>query len=212
MAKQRIPGLIKPANRRRPVRPPRLSAIASFPKGPKLYQIPQAMQKGTTGPGEPPPGFVTATTSRVEWHVYFALSKVLGFPKDPRDGRNGFIGWPGLWTYQTAYEGGRNRLGGGQIIDFTVEPHELTKGVPIALRLMTERFHLFTSDTKQAYEQLLRSRLSANYVVRDLYEQNFLFDPTGQAVVINVKNALAGLVEPNPVRGGYPLRIPATRR
>jgi len=212
MAKQRIPGLVKPPNRRKPVRPPRLSGITVHPKKPRLYQLPKALQKGTTGPGEPPPGFVTATTSRVEWHIYWALSKVLGFPQDARDGRNGFVGFPGLWTYQTAYEGGRRPTGGGQIIDFVVEPHELTRGVPVALRIQTERYHVFTDDRKQAQEQLLRARLSRDYIVRDLYEQNFLFDPTGQAVVIAVKNALRGVVEPNPVRGGTPLRIPANRR
>lgn len=211
MAKKRIPGLVKPPNRRRPVRPQRMPTIASFPRGPRLYAIPQDQQIGTNGPNEPPAGFVSPTTSRVEWWVYWALSKVLGFPKDPR--QPPYVGWPGLWSYQTAYEGGRSRTQpGGQIIDFVVEPHELTNGTPVALRLQTERFHIFTDDRKQAYEQLLRSRLSTHYVVRDLYEQNFLFDQSGQAVVIAVKNALAGLVEPNPVRGGTPLRIPANLR
>lgn len=212
MAKQRIPGLTKPPNRRKPVRPPRLSGITTFPKKPRLYQLPKALQKGTTGPGEPPPGFVTATTSRVEYWVYWALFKVLAPNLDPRDGRNGFIGVPGLFTYQTAYEGGRRPTGGGQIIDFVVEPHPLSRGVPVALRLMTERHHVYADDRKQAYEQLLRSRLSASYVTRDLYEQNFLFDQTGQAVVIAVKNALRGVVEPNPTRGGTPLRIPSNLR
>jgi hypothetical protein len=208
----RVKGLSKPANRRKAIRPPRLSSIPAVPRGPKLYSVPKSLQKGTNGPNEPPPGFVTATTSRVEWWVYFALFKVLAPNRDPRDGRNGFIGIPGIFGYQTAFEGGRNRTGGGQIIDFTIEPHELTTGQPVALRLQTERFHVFTDDIKQGREQLLRSRLSRSYVVRDLYEQNFLFDPSGQAVVIAVKNALRGMTEPNPVRGGNPLRIPANMR
>lgn len=210
MAKKRIPGLVKPPNRRRPVRPQRIPTIASFPRGPRLYAIPKNQQVGTTGPGEPPAGFVTATTSRVEWSYYWGLAKAFGFPKDPRQGP--FIGHPGLWSYQQAYEGGRNRTGGGQIIDFVIEPHELTNGTPVAFRIQTERYHLFTDSRKQAYEQLLKSRLSTHYVVRDLYEQNVLFDQTGEATVIAVKNALRGVVEPNPVRGGNPLRIPANMR
>lgn len=208
----RVPGLQKPPSRRKPVRPPRLNSIPIAPRGSKLYQVPKSLQVGTTGPGEPPPGFVSATTSRIEWWYYWALFKVLAPNMDPRDGRNGFIGIPGKFTYQTSYAGGRNPTGGGAVIDFTIEPHELSRGVPIAFRIQTERFHLFTSDVKQAYEQLYRARMSAHYVVRDLYEQNVLFDATGQAVVIAVKNALRGVVEPNPVRGGTPLRIPANRR
>lgn len=210
MAKKRVSGLIKPPNRRRPVRPPRLSSMSAIPRGPKLYHIPWEQRKGTTGPGEPPAGFVSPTTSVVEWHVYWALSKVLGVPKEPRKGP--FIGYPGSWAYQQAYEGGRSRTGGGQVIDFVIEPNPLTDGQPIALRIQTEHYHIFTDSLKQSYEQLLRSRLSAHYITRDLFEQNFLFDPTGQAVVIAVKNALRGVVEPNPVRGGNPLRIPSNKR
>lgn len=208
----KIKGLQKPTNRRKAVRPPRLSSIPAVPRGPKLYHLPKHLQVGTTGPGEPPPGFVTATTSRIEWHYYWGLYKVMAPTQDPRDPRYGFTGIPGVFGYQTAYAGGRNRSGGGAIIDFTIEPHELTNGMPIAFRIQTERYHLFTSDIKQAYEQLYRSRMSQHYRVVDLYEQNVLFDPTGQAVVIAVKNGLRGVTEPNPVRGGTPLRIPANMR
>lgn len=210
MARKRIPGLVKPPNRRRPVRPQRMPTIASFPRGPRLYAIPKGQQIGTTGPGEPPAGFVTATTSRVEWNYYWGLFKVLAPNREPRDPP--FIGIPGVFDYQWAYEGGRNRTGGGQIIDFVVHPHELTNGIPYAFRIQTERYHVFADDRKQAYELLLRSRLSTHYRVVDLYEQNVLFDQTGEATVIAVKNALRGVSEPNPSRQGTPLRIPANLR
>lgn len=206
MAKKVVSSKLKPINRRRPVLPPRLPSIPTFPKGPRLYQVPDALRRGTTGPGEPPPGFVTATTSRIEWAYYWALFKVLVPSENPRKGP--FVGYPGVFSYQSSFAGGRSRLGGGAVIDFVVEPHPLTNGQPVALRIQTERFHLFTDQVKQAREQLYRDRMSRYYVVRDLYEQNVLFDKTGQAVVIAVKNALRGVIEPNPVRGGTPLRIP----
>src|SRR3990172_2315590 len=212
MAKQRIPGLLKPPNRRKPVRPPRLSSIASFPRGPRLYNVPQGMQVGNTGPGEPPPGFVTPSTSRAEWAIYWGLFKVLAPSRDPRDGRTGFIGIPGVFSYQVAVFGGRARTGGGAVLDFLVEPNEYSLGRPIAIRLQTEFWHIFTDSVKQAYEQLYRSRLAAHYIPVDMFEQNFMLDPTPQAVVIAVKNALRGVREPSPARGGNPLRIPANKR
>jgi hypothetical protein len=98
------------------------------------------------------------------------------------------------------------------VVDFLVEANQYTGGKPIALRLQTEFYHLYTSDVKQSYEQLYRSRMAAHYIPVDLFEQNFLLDPTGQAVVLVVKGALAGKVEPNPMRGGTPLRIPGNMR
>lgn len=206
MAKKRIPGLVKPPNRRKPQRPPRLATIAAIPRGPSLYHIPKELRIGTTGPGEPPAGFITPTNSVSEWIIYWGLCKVFNQPKDPRQGP--FIGVPGLWQYQVPFDtNGQIRSPGSQVIDFTIEPHELTRGTPVAIRVQTERYHVFTDQVTQGREQLLRSRLARDYVVRDLYEQNFMLDKTGQAAVISVKNALRGVIEPNPVHQGNPLRI-----
>src|SRR5690606_25402309 len=59
--------------RRRPVRPPRLRSFPVMPRGPRLYKLDPDHAK--SGPGEPPPGFVTATTSATEWFVYWAVAK-----------------------------------------------------------------------------------------------------------------------------------------
>ena len=75
--------------------PPKLRTPARLPRGPEWLHLP--VQK-LGGPGDPPPGFVGATNSAVEWMVYWALSKVFGRPEDPR--KPPFDGaWPD-WTYQ----------------------------------------------------------------------------------------------------------------
>jgi hypothetical protein len=124
----------------------------------------------------------------------------------PRDVRQPpYIGWPGVWSYQVPYEGGR--VTGGQVIDFIVEPYGTTRE-GIALRVVTERYHLYTPATKQALDRIQQFRLSRVYRVVDIFDQTFAGDESGQAAIIAVKQALTG-VSPNPLRGGYVVR--ATR-
>lgn len=192
------------SSRRSQTRPPRLRSFAVFPKGPRLYR----QKKGYGqfyGPGEPPPGFLTYTNSKTEWWVYWALAKIVGFPKDPRTPP--YEGWPGLWGYQRPFEGGRARAG-GQVLDFLVYA-PATSGGDIALRIQTERYHIMTDAAKQAVDRLLLVRLSSQFRVVDLFEQDFMDDPSGQAVIIETKRALYGGQTSNPLRSGQARRLKA---
>jgi hypothetical protein len=189
------------SNRRSQTRPPRLRSIPVMPKGPKLYQ--QKEGAGLfSGPNEPPPGFLTYTNSRSEWWVYWALAKALGQPKDPR--RGPYEGWPGLWTYQSPFEGGR--VPGGQVVDFVVFAPATASG-DIAIRIQTERYHVMTDAAKQATDRILLARLAGRFHVVDIFEQDFMGDPSGQAAVIEVKRALFGGQTSNPLRSGQARRL-----
>ncbi len=189
--------------RRRSVRPPRMPQNPVWPKGPKVLQQPQGSDR-VSGPGNPPPGFITPTNSRSEWVIYWALCKVLGFPRDARVGP--FIGWPGLWTYQTPFEGGR-AAGGGQVIDFVVYPPSGSVQGAIAIRIQTERYHILTDQSKQTLDWLLAQRLGGTYRVLDIYEQDYISDTSGQAAVLTVKQGLFGGQASSPLRSGRAQRI-----
>ena len=100
----------KESTRRRPTRPPRSRHFGAIPTGPRLYAQDEKQNSIYWQFFVPPPGFITFTNSRSEWTIYVAISKVLGWPRDPRQGP--YIGWPGLWTYQSPFEGGRAARGG----------------------------------------------------------------------------------------------------
>lgn len=191
------------SSRRRNVRPPHMPRSPVFPKGPKFLQQPKGSGH-VSGPGEPPPGFITPTNSISEWVIYWALAKVLGFPKDPRVGP--YTGWPGLWTYQTPFEGGR-AAGGGQVIDFVVYPPGGGIQGAIAIRIQTERYHVLTDQSKQTLDWLLAQRLGGTYRVLDIYEQDYIGDASGQAAVLTVKQGLFGGQASSPLRSGRAQRI-----
>lgn len=187
--------------RRRPVRPPRLRSFPVMPRGPRLYKLDPDHAK--SGPGEPPPGFVTATTSASEWFCYWAIAKVLKFPKDPRQGP--FTGWPGLWAYQWDVEGGRAQRG-GQVADFVIMPGNVVDG-EILIRLQTDRYHVHTDYRKQATDAILQTRLARFGRVVDVYEEDVILDKTGQAAVLEMKRALFGGRSDNPLRAGDAKRL-----
>lgn len=191
------------STRRSQTRPPRLRSFPVMPTGPRLLDFPKDFGKEYRGAGEPPPGFLTYTNSYSEWVIYWALSKVLGVPKDPR--QPPFVGWPGMWTYQRPFEGGR--IAGGQVVDFLIDDPSATSTGAIALRITTERYHIFTDAAKQATDRILLARLSGRYRVVDIYEQDFISDESGQAAVLEVKRALFGGATSNPLRTGQARRI-----
>lgn len=182
-----------------------MRAIPTFPKGPRLYR----QEPGSdimSGPGEPPPGFLTFTNSRSEWLIYWALSKVLNYPKDPRVGP--FIGYPGLWAYQTPYEGGR-AVRGGQVLDFLIESPSSIYGT-VAIRIQTERYHDFADHAKKAKEVILMARTARHVRVADIHEQDFADAEqrkTGQAAILEVKKALYGAKSSDPLKAGSARRI-----
>jgi hypothetical protein len=193
--------------RRRTIRPPalpRMPHVPVFPKGPKFLQQQQGTDR-VSGPGAPPPGFITPTNSISEWVIYWALAKVIGFPADPRVGP--FVGWPGLWTYQSPFEGGR-AAGGGQVIDFVVFGPAGVVGAT-AIRIQTERYHILTDSAKQMTDFILAQRLAGIFRVVDLYEQDYIRDQSGQAAIVTLKQGLFGGAASSPLRAGRAHRIKA---
>lgn len=155
----------------------------------------------TGGPGEPPPMFVSATTSRSEWVAYWALAKAFNDPRDPR--QPPFFGGRD-WGYQIALQGGR-REPGGSVVDFIV----YLPGETIGIRLQTERFHIAAGPEKQAYDEAQFTNLSRFLTVRDLYEQDILGDPSGEAAVRAVIDLIGGRGRMSPIRSGTYRRVRA---
>lgn len=183
-------------------RPERLRTLPAIPQGPRMYREPK--DKGYVGPtSEPPLGFVRGTTSKTEWQVYHALSKVIGYPVDPRQGP--FIGMPGMWSYQKAWDEGR-RMAGGSVVDFVVYSGARSNQ-DVFFRIQTEHFHIYASDVQQAHDKMQFERLSYYARTVDLYDYDFAFDPTNQACIILIRRALNGEVEPNPMTDGTSMRV-----
>lgn len=183
-------------------RPPRLRTPPSLPTGPRLYREPS--DKGYVGPtSDPPPGFVVGTTSKTEWMVYHALSKVTGFPSDPR--QPPFIGAPGVWSYQKAWDEGR-RMVGGSVIDFVVYGGGRSSQ-DLAFRIQTEAWHIYAGTKEHMHDYIQFQRLSQYMRTIDLYDQDFAFDPTNQACIVLIRRALNGEVEPNPITDGTTMRV-----
>ena len=188
-----------PRTSRQSKRPSRLQKPAALPTGPRAFGgKPQIV----AGPGSPPPGFLGATNSVYEWMVYWGLAKIFNNPQDPRQGPfEG--GWPD-WGYQAPVEGGRRQLGGA-VIDFIVyEPGR--RGVPVAIRIVTEAWHIFTTARKQANDTIQRTNVENQADVVDIYDYEFINDPTGQAVIVRLKEVLGLIERVNPLLSGTALR------
>lgn len=178
----------------RPGRPPRpTTRPTALPQGPRwLAKLENRKGRVATGPGQPPRGFVTATTSAEEWIVYWALAKVFNDPPDPREPPY----WGGYnWGYQIAEQGGRQSAGGA-VVDYVV--YTLTD--VIGLRLQTDHFHLNASNAIQSYDarQKINLARSGGMIVVDLFSQDLIEDPTGSAAIQVVKDAigLMGRIDP----------------
>jgi hypothetical protein len=188
----KLPGVGKPKKAKR------LQKFSIFPRGWRHLKLGVRRARIGIGPGDPPLGFVGAHTSRTEWLVYWALAKKFGDPKDPRQAP--FTGSRlGTWFYQVMDQGGR--VPAGSVSDFQVK----TPLGWIIMRVDTERWHIFASAAQQAKDLFLKTHLKTGKVVT-LYEQDFIADDTGEAVMKVVALALKGLELPNPIRTGQALR------
>lgn len=198
MVAPRLPGLERlPTPKRHGAglaRPTRLSGPSARPAGPRLYSQP-GQEIG--GPGPAPPGFVTGATSGSEWFIYWALATVYDDPQDPR--KPPFWGAAsGKWVYQKAALGTYTRQLGSAVVDFVVyTPHDR-----IGLRIQTSYFHASTGAFAQGLDMLQRVALADVMTVEDLYDQDFITDPTGEAAVIIVKSALGLIERPNVLTSG----------
>lgn len=180
-----------------------LRTPARLPRGPKAYREPK--DKGYVGgAGLPPPGFLNGNNSGYEWQIYKAIADVTGYPENPR--MPPFIGFPGIWAYQKAFDSGRHDPGGA-VIDFYVYGGAGKNADSIAFRVQTEFFHIYTTAEKQWYDAVQFERLAQFMYVVDLFDQDFAADITNQAAVKLIRQALNGEVEPNPITNGTTQRV-----
>ncbi len=180
-------------------RPPRLRKPSVTPHGPRHLRLASEPQRLGVGPGDPPLGFVGAHTSVPEWWVYWALSKVLGTPREVR--KPPFVGGED-WSYQSAIDGGR-MIAGGQVMDFVVVQAHQTLG----LRLQTEFFHLAANGEQRVRDLYLKQHQKAVDKVVDIFGQDFLGDASGKAACVVVARALKGEQAPDPIKFGTFVRI-----
>ena len=177
---------------------PRLGNIPQTIKGPRDLRLMVTPTRLSIGPGEPPPGFVTATTSASEWIAYWASAVVFHDPPDPRrppdfGGRD--------WGYQKSLDGGR-REQGGAVIDYIY----WLPGETIGMRLQTARFHDAAGPEKEAMDRAQLVALSWQWgiTIKDLDEQDIIADRTGEAAVRRLVELLGGRERINPgVAGTY---------
>lgn len=181
------------ARLRTPKRLPRL------PRLPSMYaRITKTLR--VTGPGNPPNGFVGANNSASEWVVYWAMWKVFNEPGDVRAAP--FLGSPtGRWSYQAPFMGGR-RIKGGNVIDFVVN----LGARRIAIRVQTERYHIFVNSEIQAYDRMQAASFDADIEVVDIFEQDFIEDHSGVACIQMLRAIIAGEYMPSPLTQGTAYR------
>lgn len=145
------------------------------------------------GPEDPPPGFVTATTSFPEWILYWASSKVFNDPPDPR--QPPYFGGKS-WGYQL----GEGEQGGafGAVVDFVYYlPAQI-----VGVRLMGARYHEAGNPEQKLFDVLQRNNLARYIHVVDIYEQDFIADRTGAAACRRLVEALGGRRRISPAARG----------
>jgi hypothetical protein len=186
---------------------PKLGALQKVPRlrrppvrntGPRELRL-QSDPVQKAGPGAPPEGFITAHQSKTEWVWYWASSRVLKDPRDPRKGP--FVGGA-TWQYQKAIDGGR--IIGGQVVDFV---YLLEKNKTLGVRIQTEHFHIMTDAATQLQDFFLKTSQRAVDQVIDVYDQDWLWDASGQAACAAVANALKGVQAYAPPFAGRSQRI-----
>ena len=143
-----------------------------------LYKKPERR----IGPGKPPPGFVTPTTSAEEWVAYWAFSRVFEDPAPDKVRIPPFFG--GLeWGFQLG-----DRELGSAVVDFVV----YLPGEIIGIRLVTEFFHAAAGVQKEASDLGQVLTLSRFMTVKDLYSQDIIEDASGESAVRAIVELLGG--------------------
>lgn len=152
------------------------------PRPPAIFQTGKRRIQ-LDGPGEPPVGFVSGTTSLSEWYIYWAFLKVKG-----PEGESS-------WGFQIDAGGGRGRRGGA-VIDFVVWDQEPR----LAIRIQTERYHIAVRQQVQTFDETSKRMLERlGYKVIDIYEEHFIRDKSGRMSIILVREALQGKQRPSPL-------------
>jgi hypothetical protein len=180
-----------------PPRLPKLRHPPEQPTGPAFIPKPGG---SVSGPGDPPPGFVTGKNSATEWNAYWALWKIFDTPRDARVPP--FVGGPPDWMYQSQQQT-LFGISSSTNVDFVV----YEGGTILAIRIQTERYHNYADSKKQAYDQMQEAALDSRglYVV-NVYDNDLLNDPSGQRYVVAMKQAIGRIQRVNPDIAGTALR------
>lgn len=185
-------------------RPLKIPKHSIRPVGPKEFKLGTAPGAVGYGPGEPPPGFLNQWNSRTEWLYYWAVCKVKHSPLNCR--QPPFVGGgEGDWTYQNPDPVFGGRQVGGQVFDLVV----WQGAKKIALRIQTERFHVFAPAATQAKDYSLKIHATSVDDIVDIYDQNAIADKSGRAAIMQVVKALKGVRELDPIRAGVARRVRA---
>lgn len=171
---------------------------AAIPQGPRNIARIMKVQRDESWT-TPPTGFLYAKNSVTEWMVYRALAVIFNNPEDPGTGPY-LGGWPD-WTYQS----GQGQGAGSAVVDFVVYRPGFG-GRNTGLRVVTEYFHIFTSAMKQYTDEMQKENLERTMDIVDLWDQDFLNDPSGQAVIKVVKAAIGLMDRADPIWTGTALR------
>jgi hypothetical protein len=184
-----------PAPRNEHTKLPKLRRIPINRKGPEglgLQHNPQLVG----GPGDAPPGFNGPSTSGHEWVWYWASRKLFDPALDPRQPPfNGGHGWD--------YQRPDHQFG---ILVAVVDFIYFLPGETVGVRIQTPFFHRGVE--KDAYDAAQERSLSRFMTIRDVYSQDFIGDPSGQAAVRLLVEILGGRIRLNPMQSGtfYPVR------
>lgn len=153
----------------------------STSQGAKVMGL-HAKTEQLSGPGEPPEGFVGGQTSKSEWYLYWALTKVLGPEQE------------GKWSYQNSMLGGRSARGGA-VVDFVVNQGAVFVGI----RLQTQRYHLEDNSYQKSFDrEQLYSLSDWDFIVINVYETDFIDDESGAAAIQVVIEAINRQERPDP--------------
>lgn len=172
--------------------------VSSRPLGLRFLRLGTKPLQTGIGPGEPPEGFVGVWTSRTEWYVYWALCRLTEPSKDPR--KPPFVGGT-RFVYQKKEKGGRRP--GGSVTDFVVN----TPTGFIGIRVETERWHIWTTADKIMSDTYIRQHIGSTEKTIRVYDQDFMGDPTGQAVIRICSLALKMIEMPSPIAFGTAQRV-----
>lgn len=160
---------------------PKQDDFSAFGIGPRSLNLHRRPTR-RTGPGEPPPGFVTPTTSAEEWVAYWAMARVFEDPAPDKLRTPPYFG--GLdWGYQLG-----DRELGSAVVDFVA----YLPGEIIGIRLVTEFFHAAAGVSKQATDESQLLSLARWMTVRDLYAQDIIEDASGESAVRAIVELLGG--------------------
>jgi hypothetical protein len=126
--------------------------------------------------------------------------RVLDPDRDPRIGP--YFGGE-LWDYQSAELGGFTRALGSAVVDFVYK----LSHPPLMVRIQTYRWHLAAPAGKQALDNAQLAALARNFDVVDVYSEDYIGDPTGEAAIVLLKETLGLIRRQNPITAGSTLLV-----